>query len=369
MKKIKVIKLTRAELSGMEDEWAQCLEGSDANPLFSSWIWQKSWWDIWQPRLSLDLLLLGIYQGNTLIGIAPCYTYDVKRLGFVTTKRCEFIGNFSHNDDSIRSEYLNFILPKGRYDELLPVILKYIQTQQVDEVVLTDMDSRSSTVDYLTKNYPSCEKTQEAGVCINTNKQFITYLSSLGKNTRLKLFNRRKLLNNPKLITITQSDEIRLFFEDLNKMHLSRWGKVCFSSHSEKFHQIISEYFLKQECLELLVLLEDNTPLAVCYDIKVENTQYNIQLGFTEYPNNKVSLGTLMLGYSIEKAHEAPQIENYDLLAGNGKNTFYKQHFQGESHVFITLSIPLTFKVECLYFLKATYRKLKALLIKKPLFK
>ncbi|MDO6444979.1 GNAT family N-acetyltransferase [Colwellia sp. 1_MG-2023] len=365
MKQVKVVKLSLTEFIGMEDEWTKCLLDSEANPLFSSWIWQKSWWDIWQARLSLDLLLLGIYQENTLIGIAPCYTYSVKRLGFINTQRCEFIGNFSHNDDSIRSEYLNFILPKGRYDELLPVILTYIQAQQIDEIVLTDINANSSTVDFLIRNYPSCEKKQEEGVCINTNKQFTTYLSSLGKNTRLKLFNRRKLLNKPKLITITQTDEINYFFESLNKMHITRWGKVCFSSHSEKFHQIISKYFLKQDCLALSVLYDDNNLLAVCYDISIENTRYNIQLGFTEYPNNKVSLGTLMLGYSIEKAHEDPVVEKYDLLAGSGKNTFYKKHFQGETHLFMTLSIPVTYKIKCLHQLKATYRTLKALLISK----
>lgn len=361
MKKIKVVKLTPEEFDSMEDEWSQCLVGSEANPLFSSWIWQKTWWNIWQPRLNLDLLLLGIYQSNALIGVAPCFTYYVKRLGVFKTKRCEFIGNYNQNDDSIRSEYLNFILPKGRYEELLLVLMKHIKAQQVDELVLTDMDDKSNTVVFLEKSYPLIERKQEAGVCIDTNQHFANYLSNLGKNTRLKLFNRRKLLKNPELITLSKPAEITFFLERLNAMHQARWGKVCFSSHSEEFHQNISEYFLKQGNLTLLVLYDDSNPLAVCYDINIDKTQYNIQLGFSEYPNNKVSLGTLMLGYSIERAHENPRIENYDLLAGNGKNTFYKKHFHGEINVFVTLSIPFTYKTKCLHQLKAIYRKLKAL--------
>jgi hypothetical protein len=366
MKKIKVVKLTPEEFYSMEDEWSKCLAGSEANPLFSSWVWQNSWWNIWQPRLNLDLLLLGVYQNNTLIGIAPCFTYRVKRLGIFKTKRCEFIGNFYHNDDSIRSEYLNFILPKGRYEELLPLLLRHIKAQQVDELVLTDMDAKSNTVAFIEKDYPSIERTQEAGVCIETNQHFTSYISNLGKNTRLKLFNRRKLLKKPELITLSKPAEITFFLEKLNTMHQARWGKVCFSSHSEKFHQNISEYFLKQGNLTLLILYDDSNPIAVCYDISMDKTQYNIQLGFFEYPNNKVSPGTLMLGYSIERAHENPLVESYDLLAGNGKNTFYKKHFQGKTNVFVTFSIPFTYKTKCLHQLKEIYRKLKALSLKKP---
>lgn len=363
---LNIIKLTLTDFDNMESQWATCLKKSEANPLFSSWIWQNSWWSVWQQRLDLELFLLGVYDENTLIGIVPCYTYNVKVQKFFTIKRCEFLGNYSHNDDSIRSEYLNFILPKGRYEEILPLIMKYIHSHHIDELLLTDMDANSNTSKHMQLNYAHFDKAEEDGIRISTYDLFSSYISNLGKNTRLKLFNRRKNLSNPKVIALKESAKIADFFEKLNAMHLSRWGKVCFSPHSESFHTKISEHYLKEDSLELLVLVEDNIPLAVCYDIKVENTQYNIQLGFSAYPNNKVSLGTLMLGYSIERAHENPQIETYDLLAGNGKNTFYKKHFQGETNVFVTLSIPFTYKTMCLHQLKAIYRKLKALLLKKP---
>lgn len=360
MNTLNVVQLTFADLNHMENQWSDCLKGSEANPLFSSWIWQKSWWDVWQPRLDLELFLLGIYEDGKLIGIAPCYTYNVKRASLFTVKRCELIGNYSHNDDSVRSEYLNFILPHGRYEEIMPFIMRHIHSHHLDELVLTDVDANSNTAKYIEKNYSGCNKIEEQGICIRTTEQFSSYLSSLGKNTRLKLFNRRKLLKSPEVITLKESKEITAFFENLNTMHQSRWGKVCFSQHSESFHNKISEYYLKEDSLDLLVLLEDNIPLAVCYDIKVGNTKYNIQLGFSEYPNNKISLGTLMLGYSIESAHESPQVEKYDLLAGSGKNTFYKKHFRGETRVFTTFFIPLTYKVKCLLKLKIFFRKLKS---------
>jgi hypothetical protein len=53
--------------------------------------------------------------------------------------------------------------------------------------------------------------------------------------------------------------------------------------------------------------------------------------------NSKVSLGTLHLGYAIERAFRDTEVFSYDLLAGAGKNTFYKSHFRGEDVLFTTV--------------------------------
>lgn len=66
---------------------------------------------------------------------------------------------------------------------------------------------------------------------------------------------------------------------------------------------------------------------------------YNIQAGFLESFDRKVALGTLHLGFLIEESFADPQIERYDLLAGLGKNTFYKGHLNGQESEFYTLQI------------------------------
>jgi hypothetical protein len=362
MSKLKITELTYSTFETMEEKWSQCVISSEANALFSSWVWQKTWWDIWRPRLNLELFLLGIYEGSKLIGIVPCYTHKVKSRVGVTFTRCEFIGNYSSNDDSIRSEYLNFILPKGRYVEILPLIMRFLTTQKVDELVLTDVDDMSATAIYVDDKYPDGYKTQENGVRIKTDESFSSYLAKLGKNTRLKLFNRRKLLKNPELLELNGTKNINEFFELLNTMHVSRWGVHCFSSHSLCFHNRIAEFYLSKGCLSALILLDDGVPMAVCYDITVENTTYNIQLGFSSYVGNKVSLGTLMLGYAIERAHSDPLVEYYDLLAGKGKNTFYKKQFCGDIKTFSTLYLPLSLSSKVRYLLKQHLRKVKCLL-------
>jgi len=360
MSKFEIREINIENLSTLENSWQLCLQNSDANPLFSSWFWQKTWWDIWQPRLNLNLLLLGLYQNGDLIGLAPCYTYKFKnKLNFQAT-RCEFIGNYSGNDDSIRSEYLDFILPKKKSSVLLPLIFDYLKKSNMDECVLSDMLLESESAQWLRQAY----KIQEQHYCksfqIETETSFTTYLTKLGKNTRLKLFNRRKLLNSVQVLSIENDIAIDEFFGLLNKMHEKRWNKKCFSLHSLSFHKNIADHFNNKGLLRSLVLLEEGKAKAVSYDIEVEGVCYNIQLGFELGKNSKISVGTLMLGYVIENAFNSGTIKEFDLLAGGGKKTSYKEKFKGNTKNLTTIVIPLSNIGKALFLILAPMKFLKS---------
>lgn len=347
-----IIPINNETFDKMETQWRQCLENSEANPLFSSWIWQNTWWKIWKPRLNLELLLLGIYQQDSLIGIIPCYTYTyTSRLGF-KHKRCEYIGAYSANNDSIRSEYLNFILPSGLYHKFLPLIFNYFKQQHIDEIILKDIDANNDTTQWLKNNFPNANQSSDIGIKIQSEQGFTSYLSTLGKNTRLKLYNRRKNLQPHYTDNIKSKHEIPIFFEQLNKMHLERWGKICFSEHSLRFHSQIAEYFLNQQQLHAISLYENGQIQSVCYDITLNNVRYNLQLGFYPFSDKKISIGTLTLGFAIEQAFSEPQTKYYDLLAGSGKNTFYKKQFKGDKQSFISFRIPQTFQLKIMYMIK-----------------
>jgi hypothetical protein len=347
----------------MSVTWQKCLNNSYANPLFLSWIWQSTWWSIWQPRLNLNLFLLGIYNREDLVGLAPCYTYKYTHHFGQSINRCELIGNYSDSDDSIRSEYLNFILPNGQYNLYLPEIFNYILAQGVDEIVLSDIDSSDETAKYLKHNFANDLISTEPGIQINCQEGFDQYLIALGKNTRLKMFNRRKLLGNNRIKKIENEDEILPFFNQLNIMHIDRWGRPCFSQHTIDFHCRVAANFLNKGQLNCLILYNENKPVAVSYDISVEGRRYNIQLGFITPKSNKLSMGTLMLGFAIEQAHQNEETLYYDLLAGNGKNSFYKEKFKGEKNMFVSYKLPLT------GYLKTFQRIKKSLLILKRYIK
>lgn len=84
-------------------------------------------------------------------------------------------------------------------------------------------------------------------------------------------------------------------------------------------------------------LVCDNTVVSVLYDVQSGDRVYNLQAGFNEALHKKLSPGTLHLGYAISEAFEDSGVRYYDLLAGYGKNTFYKAKFRGEEVGFTTL--------------------------------
>jgi CelD/BcsL family acetyltransferase involved in cellulose biosynthesis len=63
----------------------------------------------------------------------------------------------------------------------------------------------------------------------------------------------------------------------------------------------------------------------VLYDIRREQRQYNLKMGFDPAFSAQVSLGLLHLGYAMEAA-AAEQIRIYDFLAGPGRTSDYKRH-------------------------------------------
>jgi hypothetical protein len=60
-------------------------------------------------------------------------------------------------------------------------------------------------------------------------------------------------------------------------------------------------------------------------NIFVAGKIYNIQLGYEEGFDSKISLGTLHLGYEIERAFADQTVYAFDLLAGDGKTSNYKE--------------------------------------------
>jgi len=352
LNEIEIIPINEDAFFTMEDTWQECLSKSSANSLFSSWIWITSWWKTWQERLNLNLLIFGVYNNRNLIGIVPCYTYLKNTARGSRIKYCEFLGDYTASDDSIRSEYLDFIFPKGQYEEIIPLILEHLKRYDIDELILKDMKANSATGEYFSKNYPKCIVGVDHGIKINCHQGFHPYLSSLGKNTRLKLYNRRKLLKSIRLYESENESDISAFFNNLNLMHIERWQQPCFSEHSLKFHSRVANYFLNHGQLKCLTLKDNSGVKAVCYDITINATRFNIQLGFHSHPTSKVSIGTLMLGYAIEKAHNNKTIEYYDLLAGKGKNTFYKKNLNGQLTSFITCKIPFTWQSKLLFELR-----------------
>lgn len=114
-----------------------------------------------------------------------------------------------------------------------------------------------------------------------------------------------------------------------------RWGKPCFNNEAINFHKRV---LMKHSGIKprLSVLQIGNEIVSLSYNICADAVMYNLQSGYLENFDKKVSLGTLHMGWEIENGFSNPNVKHFDFLAGYGKVEDYKRHYRGEQVDFIT---------------------------------
>lgn len=196
---------------------------------------------------------------------------------------------------------------------------------------------------------------QDTAYQIATGISFNDYLASLGSNTRLRLFNRRKVLEACGDIAIDNlwPNKVEHFFHRLNELHTIRWGAPCFGRLSLDFHlRFLSRIVEEGGRPELSVLSCDKKDVSLLYNVRYEGRVYNIQAGYIEGFHRKLALGTIHLGYCIEMACSDPEVDSFDLLAGEGKNENYKKRLANREVPMVSLMVVRGRLLKLLYRLK-----------------
>ena len=354
--------VSEAGFAAMAEEWRMCLEASDANPLFMSWPWLYSWWETWSQVLGMELVLLGVVdQQGKLVGIGPfCRRVLVTPAG-IRVARLYMLGNAWRLAPTVRTEYCGIIARRGYESDVTAAIIPALEELGWDELVCSDVPDdrlenlRAGGFDER-GGYRTIHRTDDTGIRINTVGRFGDWLDGLGKHTRLKAFNRRAYLKKQGELVFLGYDEGRDedFFERLNGFHRNRWGKPAFDREALRFHRLLLQrlHLCDGEPAMSLVLFNGRC-VSVLYDLLVRGCRYNLQAGYDEEFNTKVSLGYLHLGFAIEAAFSHRATNAYDLLAGTGKKQFYKSHFHGEAVHFSTFQVVRSPLLKALYGIQA----------------
>lgn len=342
-----VQRLSEAQFQSMGDAWQQCLAQSDADRLFMSWPWLYSWWETWSQMLGLDLYLLGAFdERDKLVGLAPFYLRRSYMPVGLRIDRLQIIGNAWRVAPTVRTEYCSLILDRERASEARQALLGHLGQTEWDELVLCDsspaeVEANRSTADGIAGPVDCIRRVADEGVSVDTSGDFASWLGSLGKNTRLKVYNRRRYLEGKSDLRLMDvpAGGYEPFFETLNAFHVTRWGKPAFDPEALRFHQRLLRRLGPDMQAACTILRVDGQDVSVLYDIIAGGVRYNLQSGFQEDLDPKVSLGRLHFGYAIEQAFADDQCRWYDLLAGRGKHSDYKRHFGGRINEFVTAEL------------------------------
>lgn len=324
-------RLDENEFLSSELVWTELINKSDANPLFMGWRWVANWWGLWGKLLSLDLHIIFIFNKEQLVGILPLYRYKRGIGGYY-----QFIGNAWGISPTVRSEYTSPIFCSSEQKLLYQSLKTFIKKSGFNNSFIF-----SDTVANHMPNLCYWEHRNAVGYKTKVTGFFDDYVVSLGRMTRLKAFNRRMYLHERykdmtfSVIDVT-ADSIDVFFNHLNSFHLLRWGKPCFDSRAVQFHSRLLLGPLGKGAI-LSYLIVDGGIVSASYNLKQEGVVYNIQSGYLEEFDKKVSLGTLHMGWLLEQAFADGKVFYFDFLAGFGRSEDYKKHYRGEVINFLTL--------------------------------
>jgi hypothetical protein len=360
---LRVEPVCEAGFASMAEEWQRCLEASDANPLFMSWPWLYSWWETWSQVLGMELVLLGVFnQQGELVGIGPfCRRVLVTPAG-VRVARLYMIGNAWRLAPTVRTEYCGIIARRGYEHLVREALVSSLEHLEWGELVFTDvptdqLENFQAGGFSEQQGYRIIRRADDTGIRVDTSGHFDNWLEGLGKNTRLKAYNRRTYLQKQGELEFLKHNQWRDgdFFERLNVFHMKRWGKPAFDSEALRFHRLLLErlHLCDGEPAMTLILYNQRC-ISVLYDLVVRGCRYNLQAGYDEAFDSKVSLGYLHLGFAIEDAFRHGPTGAYDLLAGSGKKQFYKSHFHGEPVYFSTFQVVRSPLLKALYRIQAS---------------
>ncbi|NMT63779.1 GNAT family N-acetyltransferase [Marinobacter orientalis] len=310
----------------------------------------------------MELVLLGVFDPqDELVGIGPfCRRVLVTPAG-IRVARLYMIGNAWRLAPTVRTEYCGIIARRGCVHLVREALVSALEYLEWDELIFTDVPT-----DQLAnlqsggfreqQGYRIIRRANDTGIRIDTSGYFDDWLAGLGKNTRLKAYNRRAYLQKEGELAFLDHDQCRDgdFFERLNAFHMTRWGKPAFDREALRFHRLLLERLhLCGGKPAMSLILYNQRCVSVLYDLVVRGCRYNLQAGYEEDFDAKVSLGYLHLGYAIESAFNHRITSAYDLLAGTGKKQFYKSHFHGEPVHFSTFQVVRSPLLKALYRIQA----------------
>lgn len=334
----KVEQISFKEFLSLQEEWDELVHQSDNDHLFSSWLWIKTWWEHFSTINKFELRLLVCRQYGKLVGIAPLYTRRYRQFLLPVTQ-LQVIGCSWSGPNTFRSEYLDLIIDKAHQRtariSLMEYMFKHIRW---DELIFGDIPHQSLTsrlIEECFGHYGLYNRNvhEDHSVVVDTCTDVDTYTKKLSSNFRRATIHKFSNLKKQHTVDFQIYENEKScplnIIETLNDLHLTRWGRPCFEGIYKEFHDSLITHFGKSNDLDIALMSIDGDVKALTYNLKFSDTIYNIQLGYDEQAFKNYSLGLVHLIQNILSRQTSGQIKQFDLLAGYGKNEYYKERFGG----------------------------------------
>lgn len=362
IKPVSFKKIDEKSFLSMREAWNELLASSMNDNLFLTWEWQSTWWRTWGSHYNLTINIIVAYDNSgQLVGIAPLYKRDGKILKFITCKELRLIGSSSGFASTVRSEYLGFICDKKQEVTITRELLSYLWVKEKwDKLILNDISTDSELFSAVSSstafNGNSYQRAtlKDYGVILDKTAlpaNLYDYQSILSSSMRREVFLRRKRLQKLGKVENKIVDRPDTAIKLLNSFHQDRWGKQCFDELASEFHKNLLYHSDSNIVTSIEETCLNNKTISIAYNLDYKDKRYNIQLGFKPVEDKKISVGYVQLGASLENFFSSSKCRHFDFLAGQGKESFYKDKFGGIGYRLFSIEVLKNPFFQAIYYL------------------
>lgn len=302
--------------------WTELLEKSAANNIFLTWEWLKAWSEEFLND-QRELFVVIVYEGNSIVAIAPWYVRKVTR-GMLSVRQIEFLGT-----PEAGSDYLDVIAKKGKEKEVARYLYSFLlgdAAERWDRLRLHDVPSNSLfSLHFLNRiredgKYAAVSDASYCPFSIlpPTEEAFFSGLSSRrGQRFRQDLRNLQKQDTIEHLTYSTGNPDAQL--DEFFRLYSEKAGW-----QGDSLKRLIRGYLdLRGEgSIQLDFLVAGGNHVGGLLHLKYGNTLYMYLMAIDKTYNSKVSIGNLLVGLCINNAIGSG-IACYDFLKGEEDYKFH----------------------------------------------
>lgn len=338
-------------LEALAPAW-ECLlaNASEDQPVLSP-LWLLPWWRVFGAQGGRALRVLALFDDDRLVALAPLLVRTHRHLHLLPFRRLEALGSGEDDSDEILSEYLGFVVERGREAVLLAALVDAIADGVLghcDELLLPRIDGDGGQPEalrraLLARGFEVSNREVTRAPFVKLPSRFSDYLAELSASRRYVVTRSRRDLEawagGPiELRHARTAAELVEGAAILRRLHGERWSARGVAGSFEgplfrAFHEAVMPALLARGALRLSWIVGRGEPLAALYSICWNGKLHFYQGGRRVDLPPKLRPGIVAHAMAIEHAI-AEGIREYDFLGGEMR---YKQQFATGSRALVDL--------------------------------
>jgi len=289
------------EFSRMKEVWGNLIARSNVDNIFLTHEWMDSY--IRNCCNGNRLIILTVFDGDTLVGIAPLMIRKYNFMGISAKSVC-FIGTTA-------SDRMDFILD-GHKEKCVISIMDYLMgiKNDWDFVDFQEIPRSSGTMEIIEKwvnlqglKFISGPWGRSFFIKLDYDLDFPLQKICKKLHRKMKKSN-KKVLANLQFRRYIHSEIKESLFHNIQFISKRSWKgirqkSVFLKEDTRDFHKAIFLEFPRSGCLDISILRTNNTPVAYMYNFLYNSRIYNYSIEF-DARYSYLSPGTMLTLWNIE---------------------------------------------------------------------